>query len=144
MASNEDIVMLLKQQIILLEQQIKICTLFGKGFSLELTEILKNRKMIIESTFTPFLEIPEIKSKIEKMQEEYSMIETGINRLNELWDEFAKEKGKESMGTMGILIGRLQEIMEMEVYPHMERFTELSEELWGEYLKWRKSAENKL
>ena len=105
---------------------------------------LKNRKMLIESTFPPFLEVQEMqetKLKIEKMQEEYSMIEAGINRLNELWNEFVKEKSKESME---ILMGRLQETWEKEILPHIERFGKLSDKLWEEYLKWRKNTENNL
>lgn len=51
-----------------------------------------------------------------------------------------KEKNKESMR---ILMGRLQEIWEKEILPYIERFVKLSDELWEEYLKWRKNTENK-
>ncbi len=118
-----------------------------RGFWGLLAGIANNRLMIIQSAIPPLFQNTETKAKIEEAEREYNKIESLVQRLDSFWVQlFETPDYAEPLllrDKIQEIKGRLQEILD-EIYTHEERFLKLTDEIWKEYLEWKKEREKEI
>ena len=111
-----------------------------RGFWGLLAGIANNRLMIIQSTIPPLFQTTEIKAKLEESEREYNEFLSAIQRLDSIWVQLLDTT---DYSKQLLLMGRLQEILD-ELYHHIEKFFKLTDEIWKEYLEWKKEREKEI